>query len=68
MRYTLCWWKSAFNVTVREYCQFPATVEVVTMLLFVHVAGKVEAVAALCVTTNPLFDAENPPVTVYMTP
>ena len=58
----------AFNVTTQEYCQFPAIVADVTVPPFAHVAGKTVAVAALCVTTNPLLAAVKPPTTVYWTP
>ncbi len=58
----------AFMVTVSEYCQFPATVAVVTVPPFVQEAGSVVAVAVLWVTTNPLFAAVKPPVTLYITP
>jgi hypothetical protein len=58
----------ALIVMVAEYCQFPATVAVVTVPPFAHVAGKVVAVAALWVTTNPLLAALKPPATLYTTP
>jgi hypothetical protein len=58
----------ALIVTVTEYCQFPATVAVVTVPVFAQVAGNVVAVAALWVTTNPLLAALKPPVTLYTTP
>ena len=59
---------AAFIVTVRVYCQLPATVAMVTVPVFVHVAGSVVAVAAVVVSPNPLFVAVKPPATLYNTP
>jgi hypothetical protein len=57
-----------FMVTVKEYCQFPVTVEVVTMPPLVQFAGVFDAAELFWETRNPLLVAVKPPVTVYMTP